>query len=328
MNTTWIDRQRIAATWQRFWHEPVAAERLALVRIAAGIALLSDQLIQYLPFLGYLFGPGGMGAEGLNDRWMASNWRWPVLFFTTDDMFVITVTFGLWVISAVLLIVGLKTRWAAIAAWLLTLCFFARNSNVKNGGDDVAQLILFLLMLMPSDRVLAWGRGKSGAAPIEPWGVRLLQIQLCMMYTATGLAKLKGGLEGTWAKGTSLHYVFNDFSLTRWSYAEFPIPIWVSAPSGYLALAWEVFFIPLVLYRRTRVWALWFGFAFHVVIFLTLEVGWFSVYSLVLYPAWFSDRWIAESWPRWRQRLFGGGATSSESGPGAVTYPATEGGHR
>ncbi len=293
-------RRSVIDWWGNYWHAPVASERLAFVRIATGVALLTDQLIQYLPYLGYLFGPGGMGAEGLNDRWMVANWRWTVLFFSTDDMFVISTCFGLWVLSALALTVGFHTRWAAFAAWLLTYCFYARNSNVKNGGDDIAQLLLFLLMFVPSNRALAWDCRKRGSAQtIEPWGVRLLQIQLCMMYTATGLAKLKGGLHGTWLAGTSLHYVINDFSLARWSYAQFPVPIWVSAPSGYLALAWECLFLPLVVLRKTRRFALWFGVAFHVAIFLSLEVGWFSVYSLCLYPAWFSDGWVARTWPRW-----------------------------
>jgi uncharacterized membrane protein YphA (DoxX/SURF4 family) len=299
-----LSRERAIVAWSHFWHSPVAAERLALMRMLTGVALLTDQLVQYLPFLGYLFGPNGMGSEGLNDRWMATNWRWPVMFFTTDDMFVIILCFALWVLSSIALIVGFKTRWAAFVAWFLTMCFFARNSNVKNGGDDIAQIAVFLLMFLPSDRALSWdSRKRVGQQMVEPWGVRILQMQVCLMYTATGLAKLKGGVGGTWLSGTSLHYVFNDLALTRWSYAQFPVPLWLSAPSGYVALFWEVCFIPLVLYSKTRKYAIWFGAAFHVAIFLSLEVGWFSVYSLALYPVWLSDRWIASSWPAWEERL-------------------------
>jgi hypothetical protein len=211
--------------------------------------------------------------------------------------------FGLWVLSALALTVGFHTRWAAFAAWLLTMCFFARNSNVKNGGDDIAQIALFWLMFAPTNRAFAWdSRRLVGPQTTEPWAVRLLQVQICMMYTATGIAKLKGGLGGTWLSGTSLHYVYNDIGLTRWSYADLPVPIWLTAPAGYVALFWEVFFIPLVLFKRTRPWALAYGVAFHVMIFLSLEVGWFSVYSLALYPVWIADRFWATAWPVWRQR--------------------------
>jgi hypothetical protein len=70
-----VNRDDLARRWVEFWHRPIAAERLAFVRILVGVALLTDQLVQYLPWLGYLFGPEGMGSAGLNDRWMALNWR-------------------------------------------------------------------------------------------------------------------------------------------------------------------------------------------------------------------------------------------------------------
>jgi hypothetical protein len=307
---SWLDKEKIADAWERFWHEPVAAERLALLRICSGIALLTDLLLQYLPYFGYLFGPHGMGAEGLNDRWMSNNWRWPVMFFTTDDMFVLGSLFGLWALSAVALIVGFKTRFAAFVAWFLTMCFFARNSNVKNGGDDIIQIVLFWLMFMPSNRALAWDARKlEGPQQTAPWGVRVMQMQMCAMYTSTGVAKLRGGINGTWLNGTSLHYVYNDIGLVRWSYAQFPMPIWVTAPIGYLSLIWEVFFIALVLYPKSRFWALLFGIGFHMVVYLSLEVGWFSFYSIALYPVWINSKWFTDVWHPWVRRLRGAAAS-------------------
>ena len=54
--------------WARFWHEPVRAERLALTRIFLALALLTDQLCQYLPYFEEIFGPEGVGARGVLDR--------------------------------------------------------------------------------------------------------------------------------------------------------------------------------------------------------------------------------------------------------------------
>ncbi len=299
-----LNREKLADWWESFWHDPVAAERLALLRICSGLALLTDQLLQYLPYLDYLFGPHGMGAEGLNDRWMSNNWRWPVAFFTTDNMFILGSTFALWVLSAVMLTFGFKTRWAALLAWFLTFCFFARNSNVKNGGDDIIQIVLFWLIFLPTNRALAWDARKlEGPQQTSGWGVRVLQIQMCMMYTSTGVAKLRGGFDGTWLSGTSLHYVYNDFSLVRWSFAQFPMPLWMTAPMGYVSLVFEVCFIPLVLYSKTRMWTLLFGLSFHLVIYLSLEIGWFSFYSMAMYPIWINSKWFAQTWHPWVRRM-------------------------
>src|SRR5262245_4524911 len=105
---------RALDAWEWFWHEPVRAERLALMRIGVGLALLTDQLLQYLPFWGYLFGTNGTGSFELNESWMLANWRWPLLFFTSDDQTVLALWFVLWVLSAIAVTVGYKTRVAAV----------------------------------------------------------------------------------------------------------------------------------------------------------------------------------------------------------------------
>jgi hypothetical protein len=256
-----------------------------------------------LPFWGYLFGPAGTGSFELNESWMIGHWRWPLLFLDSDSQVVLGLWFGLWVLATMALTLGYRTRVAAFLAWLLTMAFFSRNTNVKNGGDDIVQIGLFWLMFAPCSGVWALDARRGRAREfVAPWAVRLLQIQVCVMYTVTGLAKCRGGLHGTWLQGTSLHYVLNDLALVRWSYASFPVPFWLSAPLNYLALCWEVCFVPLVLHPFTRRYALYYGVLFHVLIYLTLEVGWFSFYSLALYPIWVSDMWWQERWPQHRQR--------------------------
>ncbi len=81
--------------------------------------------------------------------------------------------------------------------------------------------------------------------------------------------------------------------LSRWSFAQLPLPFWMTAVLTYCCVWWEALFPVLVSWRRTRAWTLWFGVSFHAGIFLTMEVGWFSIYSLCFYPVWIADRfWI------------------------------------
>src|SRR4051794_99783 len=82
--------------WVRFWHKPVRAERLALMRIALAAALLGDQLIQYLPYLADYFGPNGVAPAGTHDAYQLQNWRISTFFFSTDNMQTIYLLFGLW----------------------------------------------------------------------------------------------------------------------------------------------------------------------------------------------------------------------------------------
>src|SRR4051812_23640723 len=88
---------RMRKGWDWFWHEPVRAERLALMRILLGLALLTDQLFQYLPHLEEFFGARGVAPAGLHDVYQLRTWHWTVAFFNSDDLGVIYPVFALWI---------------------------------------------------------------------------------------------------------------------------------------------------------------------------------------------------------------------------------------
>lgn len=292
--------------WVRFWHEPLRAERLALTRVLLAAALLTQQLFEYLPNFADFFGPHGVAPAGLHDAVRLDQWHWTPAVFSTDDLRVLYPVFALWVAAAVGLLVGWHTRIMNCLAWFLAMTFVDRNPALSSGSDDVLKAALFLLLLSPSGlafsldarRLRRKGRLPPGPAFTPAWPVRVLQIQLCILYLTTGLAKLRteGVNDPTWWRGTSIHYVLNYVIMTRWSYAQLPLPFWITRIMTYVSVGWEVLFTPLVLFRWTRKWVLWFGVAFHLGIWLTLEVGWFSFYTLSLYGVWVPCTF----WRRWR----------------------------
>ncbi len=328
--------------WVRFWHEPLRAERLAAVRIFICLALLGDMLLQYIPHFADFFGPGGVAYEGLHDEWLLQQWRLTILFFSTDNLAVVGSVFAVWMAATVCLLVGYRTRLMNVVVWFLTICFINRNPIIKNGGDDVLCVTLFLLMMMPSGKAfsidrLLWKRRaerKGERLPadwstphVPAWGVRVLQIQLCMIYLTTGLAKLRGVnlgaietyfgdgwpedldffgrvdyffqflgdfFNGTWYNGTSIYYVLNDVTMARVAWPENPLPVWAAVALSYFSVGWEILFTPLIFFRWTRRWMLWLGVLFHIGIYMMIEVGWFSFYTLSLYGAWIGG----EFWDR------------------------------
>lgn len=284
--------------WTRFWHYPLRAERLALMRILLGFALLTDQLFQLLPNLADFYSDTGVAPEGLFDKYQMRKWRWTILLFNSGDLSILYPTFALWVLATLLFMIGWQARLMNILVWFMTMCFVNRNPNILNGGDDTMQMGLFLLMLGPTGWALsvdAWfarRKGKPLPSCTPAWPVRLLQIQLCMIYLTTGLAKVVLPLPtiaedgSTWWDGTSVHYVLNYVTMSRWSYAQLPLPLWMTMLMTYTSVWWEVFFPLLMLSRWTRGPALLFGILFHLSIYLMIEVGWFSFYILTFYGVW------------------------------------------
>ncbi|MBI3408560.1 MAG: HTTM domain-containing protein [Planctomycetes bacterium] len=292
--------------WQRFWHAPIRAERLALTRILFALALLTDQLLQFLPIFPDLYGPGGFYPQGLEDQWLLDTWRWPILFFNTDDLRWVYPLFFFWMGVTVAFLLGWKTRSMNVVLWLLCYAFITRTQALRTGAEDVMMATVFLLLLAPCGHAFALDLKRRRREPpvfTPAWPLRLLQIQLCVIYLTTGLAKVlapawyDGWFTGAWWDGTALHYVFCKVHMTRWSFAQLPLPFWLTAAMTYTAVWWEVLFTLLVCFRRTRRWALWFGVLFHIVIYVTLEVGWFSFYTLALYGVWVPG----EFWDRFRR---------------------------
>ena len=315
------------STWTRFWHVPLRGERLGLMRICLGLALLTDQLFQYLPNMMEFFGPTGIAPQGLHDRYQIRRWLWTILVFNQDDPSVLYPFFWTWVGITFLWTVGLFTRLTSVLVWLGTMCWITRNPNILNGGDDTLQCGIFLLLLSPCGKALsldAWLRrrrtGDAGPAWVLPWSIRVLEIQLCLIYLTTGIAKLAGDGKlgayywpmGTWWDGTAIHYVLNYVTMSRWSFAQLPLPYWCTAILTYTSLLWEIGFTFLVMDRRTRWAALWFGLLFHLGIYLTIEVGWFSFYTMAFYAVWVPE-WF---WARF-DRVPGSPADRGRLGGGA-----------
>jgi len=204
-----------------------------------------------------------------------------------DEPGILWALFSCWVAGAIMLLVGWHTRAAAIVTWVLTISFSNANPHIDNAGDTIRNIALFYLMLAPCGAVwsldMRWTKRKEvspGPVYIWPWHLRLLFIQLVLIYFMNGLFKLTGA---DWLGGNSLYYVLGDITLTRFSLAQMPIPLGVLRLATWLVLAWELSFPLLVLWRRTRAAALVFGVLFHLGIFATMELGGFVPYILCLY---------------------------------------------
>jgi hypothetical protein len=322
----------------RWWTAPVPAERLAVLRIGIAAMLLFDISCTYLPYANIFFGRDSLGRpevfqwrfdwdwkapredvthvrEDLAERdpfhrTLERRWHWSLLHGVEDPR-IIQFALIAWFAATVFLLLGSSTRLAAVAVWLLSTSFATVNSYIDNGGDQIRYIVTLYLMLTPCGAAWSldsWLRRRRGRLSdpvfVYPWALRLLFVQMVLMYWCNGLYKLTGVV---WKNGDSLYYVLGDLTLTRWSHAQFPVPYPITKILSWTVLAWEVTFplwvcLPwrwlgdrlegrgmdrhrrlLGLVRYVPVIALLFGVAFHVGIGLSMELGFFAPYALCLY---------------------------------------------
>ena len=278
--------------FETFFFGLVPATVFAVLRVVVGAITLSwsvTLLFQVDPLLTWLR-VDPLGEIG----W----WQfWP----SAPEGFVVALVLGL-ILFSVLMTVGLWTKAACWAVFVLVLIVQRYNPFAFNGGDFILRSVLLLgLALAPAGAYLSvdsWRRSRSVAweAPMVPaWTLRFIQMHISLGYILTVLLKLQGD---TWLGGTALWYAFNLDGLTR-----FDLPAWIVTPPIGALLGWGTLLVELgvgvgVWFRKTRPYVLVAGVILHVVIAATFEIGFFSYVMIASYLAFLPYRRDVRMLPR------------------------------
>jgi hypothetical protein len=269
----------------KWWTEPVRAERLAALRIGVGIVVLFDALVHYLPQVSDFFGANSLGSPEIFAQEGVTRWRWSILRGFHDSS-VHSAFLLVWAIAAVGLIAGVLPRFSALVAWVMSISVIGANWYLHNSGDNVRSIELFYLMLTPCAAVWSisdWGKKEDRdrrAIYVPAWPVRLLFIQLMLIYFLNGFYKLMGD---DWRSGNVMHYVMANLAWTRVSFAQFPLPTIATQLLTWTVLTWELGFPALACMPSTRKVALWMGVVFHIGTAAFLPLGPFPLYMICLY---------------------------------------------
>jgi uncharacterized membrane protein YphA (DoxX/SURF4 family) len=271
-----ISFRSAALSFVDFFHAPASPLPLAVFRIAFGIVLLIESLglLRWGP---HLFANAELrgGAGPLDSKRIA--WL-----------------FRIHTLSCVCLALGLFTRIAA-ALVFLNFCFRSRrNWLVIQGGDNFAKFMSLLLIFSNAGGVLSidhllrlrWLGGAPEAA--SQWPMRLMQIQVSMVYLRTVCWKLQ---ISQWMDGSAVfHSLYRNRSLRQLFRREVVQSLLARAPvTAFLTwsiLAAETFIGIFLWFRETRIAALVVAVALHVALELGLSIKyfqWLMLTSLVLF---------------------------------------------
>lgn len=273
---------RLSAGWTRFWFKPQQTSTLGLFRIAYGV-LVTLWTLSLLPNLFAFFGNDGILPQYPKDGAAA----WGVFELSTGTPLLIAVFVAL-LAGAVALTVGFHSRVAAVVVWVGVLSFAHRNPLIGNSGDELIGNVALFLALAPSgtslslDRLRSVGRDRFWEFPERaPWALRLVQIQLSVVYLSAVWDKVQGEL---WRNGTAVSYALRIADVGR-----VPTPGFVthsvvlSELMTFGTLALETSLGILVWNRVARPWVLTLGVLMHLGIDFSILVGFFSFMMIVCY---------------------------------------------
>ncbi len=228
--------------------------------------------------------------------------------------------------------IGWHSRLAAVAVFVLIFSFQHRDLWVFNSGDTVVRLEALFLALSPCGAALSVDQRRRtktfwSAEERARWPVRLLQVQLSLIYSAALLTKLNGT---SWPQGTAVSYALRIQDLQLLT-----APQWLTGSAllmnaaTWATMAVEFSLVILVWNRRLRPWVLAAGVIMHTVIMMTVAVGFFTLAMFVLYLAFVPPETVERLARRRQDRKrptemdeqTGAIAESSAEGPAEAPHP-------
>lgn len=196
--------------WRRFFFEPQLVLPLALYRIVFGLLVLQSLLIHVgVEFLTW-YGPNAIiPLEAVKEHFWHNSPRFDVMLLLPREDGWFIAYFASLVIAAVLLVLGLCTRYSAAYVCLGLISLHHHDPFNINGGDTFLRLTSMFLAVSPCGEAWSvdnWIKRKRGIE-IErehsPWALRMIQIQLCIAYCDTFFCKIVGT---QWLEGIAVYY--------------------------------------------------------------------------------------------------------------------------
>lgn len=255
---------------------------LAVYRILIGTLALANWAL-LTPFYADWFTESGFISRELSRRWAGELLRIdPFTILPSDTLAQV----AWWVMGATALmtLLGWKTRYATIVLFICTTAFHHRNPVILHSGDTLLRMSLFALALAPCGLMYSLdARGKKGDIPqVSLWPQRLIQIQMAVMYGTTVIHKAYGEL---WLNGTAAWYPTRLAEFTR-----FPVPAFLDTTpflqiATYGTLLIEIALATLVFAKPFRKWVLIGGLLLHGFIEWRMNIPLFAFISCAQYVA-------------------------------------------
>jgi hypothetical protein len=270
---------------------------LALFRIGLGTLLLADLALRARDLTAHYTDAGILSRAALLDTLPVGSFSLHLLngtFAFQTVMFVLAAGF------AVMLLVGSRTRLAAIASWVLLLSLQNRNPQILSAADSLLLLLSFWAMFLP----LGARYSVDAALDRQPTSMRnnyfsvatlALLVQGASMYLFGALLKS----DAQWIPdGTALYYALQlDYMVT-------PFGLWLSEFPDFLqGLTFSVWWLecigPILIFspffhRTFRTLCLAAFITLNLGLYLCLELGLFPLVALVMnlafVPSWMWDR--------------------------------------
>lgn len=250
----------------RFLFRSCDPRTASLIRIAYAVLMIINSLVYMRDARMWFTDAGVLSAD---TAWqMSGGEQLSLLYLLPSTVGIVQACLGMLLLHSILLLLGCWSRVqiACIFLWLLSL--HHRNPLICDGEDTVFRWFAFLMIFMPLDcrwSIIGRWRGIAHcpASACDAWALRLMQIEVTLIYGSTAWNKWQGE---TWQNGTALYYVSH---MTDY-FGRLPVPLALSDSLWFIhVMTWSVLVVETILpfalwWRPTRVLAIVVAIALHL----------------------------------------------------------------
>lgn len=277
----------VSENFKKRFFTPVSGESLAVFRFCFGFLLVWGVVLDLF------YSESGILMDYILPEFHLKHWLfrwvepWPTLGLAYLHYFALLA-------SSFCVMIGLFTRWAV----LITVClfgyiFFADMAYYLN---HYYLMIIsgILLLCLPSERkwsidAIRHPEWKEGNVP--QWTVWSVQAMVEVVLLYAGFVKLNSDwlqLEplGMWLRDRAHWHFFGDLVFEDW----------FVAIGAYGTVALHILGAPLLLYRKTRLWAFGVYCAFHLMNSYTFDIGIFPFFTIFATLIFFPANWPTQFW--------------------------------
>jgi len=283
--------------WDKFWFSESSPLPVAVYRVLFGfISILNFLLL--IPDLIPFYGARGLTTVGRVTDWTGCSGLNLFNFVQDNDIFLMF-CIALFIAASVCFCIGFHSRLAAVILFTAFNSLYHRDPFLLNSGDTYMRVSVFWLIFAASGNAISIDRWRKKSYLQDPpgpafenyklvsiWPLRLLQIQLAMVYCHTWARKFWGQ---HWYDGVAVYYSSRVEDLKR-----FPLPfifdqLWTIQFFTYATLGVEFALFTLIWIKETRYYVLAMGLSFHLVIDYHMNIPLFEYlmiisYVLFIYP--------------------------------------------
>lgn len=274
----------IASWWDNFFFKPQPVESIALFRIFWCSLLMINMLFD-LSNIHDFYGPHAvLSLSTVKEQFPFTHLNIFHLFNSSYEF--VQILFLIYGVAMVFSILGFYTRTSLIVSLVCLVSLHQRNIWLLSSSELLMRLTMILLVCAPAGHAYSLDSLLGRKYPNfkkerewSPWALRLIQIQLAVVYVWTAWHKMKGD---TWFDGTALYYASRLDAMKN-----FPVPFILDWMPTMQLMTWGTLVLELALgiliwFKEFRKPLIIIGIIFHLGIEYMMSIPYFEWVMILL----------------------------------------------